>query len=163
RAVMGVLSGPLGAIPVYWLGQPLAEAARRERKQAVTLQDSYLQLSSGIRIIKVNRGESQVLERARQVSQVLWRSVLRQNQTQGLARLLLEGVSGLGLILVLVIGGRDVAAGRMPWQSLLGLLLAVMAIYSPVLGLLNIYGYVRQAIPDLDRLDRILKMVLETQ
>ena len=44
-----------------------------------------------------------------------------------LARLLLEGVSGLGLILVLVIGGRDVAAGRMPWQSLLGLLLGWLA------------------------------------
>jgi len=162
-AVLGLLSVPLGAIPVYWLGQQLTEAARRERKQAVTLQDSYLQLSSGIRIIKVNRGESQVLERARQVSQVLWRSVLRQNQTQGLARLLLEGVSGLGLILVLVIGGRDVAAGRMPWQSLLGLLLAVMAVYSPVVGLLGLYGTIRQVIPNLDRLDLILQAVPEIQ
>jgi ABC-type multidrug transport system fused ATPase/permease subunit len=155
-AFIGLVSVPLGAIPVYWLGQQLTAAARRERKQAVSLQDSYLQLTSGIRVIKVNRGESQVLERARQITHLLWRSVLQQTQTQGLARLLLEGVSGLGLILVLVIGGRDVAAGSMPWQSLLGLLLAVMAVYSPVVGLLQLYGAVRVMIPNLDRLDRIL-------
>lgn len=162
-ALIGLISVPLGAVPVYWLGQRLTEAARRERKQAVSLQDSYLQLASGIRVIKVNRGERKVLERARQVSQVLWRSVLRQTQTQGLARLLLESVSGFGLILVLVIGGRDVAAGHLPWQSLLGLLLAVMAVYAPVVGLLQLYGSVRIMIPNLDRLDRILEAVPEIQ
>jgi ABC-type multidrug transport system fused ATPase/permease subunit len=162
-ALIGLVSVPLGVLPVYWLGQQLTEAARRERKQAVSLQDSYLQLTSGIRVIKVNRGESQVLERAQQVAHLLWRSVLRQTQTQGLARLLLESVSGLGLILVLVIGGRDVAAGHMPWQSLLGLLLAVMAVYSPVVGLLQLYGSVRVMIPNLDRLDRILEAVPEIQ
>jgi ATP-binding cassette, subfamily B, bacterial MsbA len=162
-ALIGLLSVPLGLIPVYWLGQRLTEAARRERKQAVSLQDSYLQLASGIRVIKVNRGESQVLERAQQVTQLLWRNFLRQTQTQGLARLLLESVSGLGLILVLVIGGRDVAAGQLPWQSLLGLLLAVMAVYAPVVGLLQLYGSVRLMIPNLDRLDRILEAVPEIQ
>jgi ATP-binding cassette, subfamily B, bacterial MsbA len=162
-ALIGLLSVPLGVIPVYWLGQQLTETARRERKQAVSLQDSYLQLTSGIRVIKVNRGESQVLERARQVSHQLWQSVLRQSQTQGLARLLLESVSGLGLILVLVIGGKDVAAGQLPWQSLLGLLLAVMAVYAPVVGLLQLYGSVRIMIPNLDRLDRILEAVPEIQ
>jgi ABC-type multidrug transport system fused ATPase/permease subunit len=162
-ALIGLLSVPLGLIPVYWLGQQLTEAARRERNQAVSLQDSYLQLTSGIRVIKVNRGESQVTERVRQVSHLLWRSVLRHTQMQGLARLLLEIVSGFGLILVLVIGGRDVAAGHLQWQSLLGLLLAVMAVYTPVVGLLQLYGSVRTMIPNLDRLDSILKAVPEIQ
>jgi ATP-binding cassette, subfamily B, bacterial MsbA len=162
-AVIGLVSVPLGAVPLYWLGQRLTEAARRERNWAVSLQDSYLQLTSGIRSIKVNRGEGQVLERARQASHLVWRSALRQAQTQGFARLLLEGVSGFGLILVLIIGGKDVAAGHMPWQSLLGLLLAVMAVYTPVVGLLQLYGAVRIVIPNLDRLDRILQAVPEIQ
>src|SRR6266480_4513170 len=161
--LIGILSVPLGAIPFYWLGQQLTEAARRERHQAVSLQDSYLQLSSGIRVIKVNRGESKVMERARQVSELLWRSVLRQTQAQGLARLLLEGISGFGLILILVIGGGDVAAGRIPWQSLLGLLLAVMAVYTPVVGLQQLYGTVRLAIPNLERLEGVLEAVPEIQ
>ena len=162
-ALLGVLFVPLGAVPVYWLGQRLTEAAQRERKQAVSLQDSYLQLVSGIRVIKVNSGERQVFERAWEVGERLWRSVLRQTQTQGVARLLLEGISGLGLILVLLIGGADVAAGRMAWQSLLGLLLAVMVVYSPVVALLGVYGTIRANIPALDRLDGILKVVPEVQ
>jgi ABC-type multidrug transport system fused ATPase/permease subunit len=161
--VIGILSVPLGAIPFYWLGQQLTEAARRERHQAVSLQDSYLQLSSGIRVIKVNRGESKVMERARHVSELLWRSVLRQTQALGLARLLLEGVSGFGLILILVIGGGDVAAGRIPWQSLLGLLLAVMAVYTPIVGLQQLYGAVRLAIPNLERLEAVLETAPEIQ
>ena len=161
--LMGVFFVPLGALPTHWLGQRITEAARRERTQAVSLQDSYLQLTAGIRVVKVNLGERQILERARQVSQILWRVLLRNSRTLGLARLLLEGVSGFGLILVLVIGGADVAAGRMPWQSLLGLLLAVMAVYSPVVGLLDVYGGIRSNIPALDRLDRILGAVPEVE
>jgi ABC-type multidrug transport system fused ATPase/permease subunit len=89
--------------------------------------------------------------------------VLRHTKTEGLARLLIESISGFGLILVLVIGGGDVAAGRMSWQSLLGLLLAVMAVYSPVVGLLQFYGGVRAMIPNLDRLEQILQLVPEIQ
>jgi subfamily B ATP-binding cassette protein MsbA len=160
-ALIGLVAVPIGAIPVYWLGQQISEAARRERKEAVSLQDSYLQVSAGIRVIKVSGGEHQIMNRAREMSEKLWYSVLRQTQTQGLARLLLEVISGFGLILVLIIGGRDVSVGRMPWQSLLGLLLAIMAVYSPVIGLLSLYGSVRQAIPNLDRLDHLLRTVPE--
>jgi ABC-type multidrug transport system fused ATPase/permease subunit len=159
--VIGLFAVPLGAVPVYWLGQRITEGSRRERTYAVSLQDSYLQLTSGIRVVKVNSGERQMLERARDVSLLLWRSVLRNTRRLGLARLLLESVSGFGLILILIIGGVDVAAGRMPWQSLLGLLLAVMAVYSPVVGLLDVYGTIRQNIPALDRLERILQAVPE--
>jgi ABC-type multidrug transport system fused ATPase/permease subunit len=70
-------------------------------------------------------------------------------------------ISGFGLILVLIVGGHDVTIGRMPWQSLLGLLLAIMAVYSPVVGLLSLYGTIRQAIPNLDRLDELLRTVPE--
>src|ERR1700730_15710806 len=56
--IIGILSVPVGAIPFYWLGKQLTEASRRERTDAVSLQDSFLQLSAGIRVIKVNRGEA---------------------------------------------------------------------------------------------------------
>src|SRR5207247_7544805 len=41
------------------------------------------------------------------------------------------------------------------------LLLAVMAVYSPVVGLLQLYAAVRVMIPNLDRLDLILQAVPE--
>src|SRR2546428_9497225 len=119
--LIGLFFAPLACVPVYWLGRRLTEAARREQKQGVSLQDSYLQLTSGIRVIKVNAGESQILESARHISQQLWRGGLRQIGTQRVARLLFVGVEGAGLILILVIGGVGVGGGGHAVGDALGL------------------------------------------
>jgi ABC-type multidrug transport system fused ATPase/permease subunit len=89
--------------------------------------------------------------------------VLHQTKAKGLSRVLLEVVSGIGLILVLTIGGRDVAMGALQWQSLLGLLIAVMAVYAPIIGLLQTYTTVRGVIPNLDRVEAILAATPEIQ
>src|SRR2546428_2288893 len=138
-ALIGLVVAPLACVPVYWLGRRLTEAARREQKQGVSLQDSYLQLTSGIRVIKVNAGESQILESARHISQQLWRSVLRPIDPQGLARLLLEGVEGAGLILILVIGGADVAGGGRSRRRRAGVFLAGGGVFKPPIG--DLYNY----------------------
>jgi subfamily B ATP-binding cassette protein MsbA len=70
---------------------------------------------------------------------------------------LLEIASSLGLIFVLIIGGSDVASGSLEWQSLLGLLVAILALYAPVLSLLQIYTSISSFIPNLDRVDRIMQ------
>jgi subfamily B ATP-binding cassette protein MsbA len=156
-AVISLITVPLSAAPAYWLGQRITLAANRERDALTTLYDSFFQVSSGIRVIKSNRGESRVMEQAQTIGNELYRHAMRQAKTKGLARLLLEVVSGVGLILVLTIGGRDVAAGRLQWQSLLGMLIAVMAVYSPVVGLLQTYTTIRGVIPNLDRVDSIMR------
>ena len=160
-AIIGLVWVPLGATPVYWLGQQVTGAAEREREQVVTLYDSFLQVSAGLRVIKVAGAERRVLERARAVGQALRRHLVRQAHAKALARFALEGVAGLGLIVVLVLGGQDVANGRMEWQSLLALLLAVMAVYTPVVGLLQLYGSVRSVIPNVDRIDAVMRAAPE--
>jgi subfamily B ATP-binding cassette protein MsbA len=154
-ALIGVITVPLGALPAYWLGREITNNALRERQEVMTLYDSFLQVSTGIRTIKINRAESRVIQRASEIGRSLWQSLVRQAEARGLTRLLLEVISGFGLIMVLIVGGRDVSAHHMAWQSLLGLLLAVMAIYSPVIGFVQTYGGIRTVIPSLDRIDRI--------
>ena len=155
-AVIGLVAVPLGVLPAYWLGQRITAAARQERGAIETLYDSFLQVSSGIRVIRVNRGERSVLERARSIGRKLYRHAVRQAEVRSLARLFLEAVSGLGLIAVLTVGGRDVAVGALDWQSLLSLLVAVMAVYGPILTLLQQYGSIWMVIPNLDRISAIL-------
>jgi subfamily B ATP-binding cassette protein MsbA len=129
----------------------------------MSLYDSFFQVSTGIRTIKINRAEQRVFQGATSIGRAIWQHMVRQAEARGLTRLLLEAISGFGLIMVLIVGGRDVSAGQMAWQSLLGLLLAVMAIYSPVIGLVQMYGGIRGVIPNLDRIDRILTAVPEIQ
>lgn len=162
-AIISLMTVPLGAIPAYWLGQRITEAAIKERDALTTLYDSFFQVSSGIRIIKANRGEIRVMKQARKIGQELYKQAVRQTEKKGLSRLLLEVVSGVGLILVLTIGGRDVAAGTLQWQSLLGLLIAVMAVYAPVVGLMQTYTTIRGVIPNLDRVESIIRATPEIQ
>ncbi len=156
-ALIGLVLVPLGIMPAYWLGQKITQAASKEREALTTVYDGFLQVSYGIRIIKVNCSESRVLARTREIGRELFRQIVRQAQNKGLASLLLEVVAGLGLISVLIIGGRDVARGILDWQALLGLLVAVMAVYSPIVGLVHMYSSIRGIIPNLDRVERILK------
>lgn len=160
-ALIGLVAAPLGAIPTYWLGRRITHAARIERDASVTLFDSFLQVSSGIRVIKVNRAEGRILEHARGVGDHLLGHVVKQAQTRSLARLLLESVSGLGLIAVLLVGGREVAIGALDWQSLLSLLIAIMAVYSPLVGLMGVYTSIRAVLPNLERSRSILDVPVE--
>ncbi|HSE21503.1 MAG TPA: ABC transporter ATP-binding protein [Pyrinomonadaceae bacterium] len=162
-AIMSLVTVPLGAIPAYWFGQRITQAANRERDALTTLYDSFFQVSSGIRIIKANCGEGRVMDQARLIGHELYKQVMQQTKAKGVSRLLLEAVSGVGLILVLTVGGHDVARGTLQWQSLLGLLIAVMAVYGPVVGLLQTYTTIRTVIPNLDRVQAIISATPEIQ
>jgi subfamily B ATP-binding cassette protein MsbA len=155
-AAIGAVVVPFGLVPAQAIGHRITTAARRERETMTGLIDGFLQVAVGIRIVKVNRIERQVLTRAAAASQELLRLFVRQARGRGLSRFLFELVSGLGLVLVLAIGGREVAAGRLAWQSLLSLLLAVLAVYAPMLGLLQVYAGIRTAMPNLERIGEVL-------
>ncbi len=160
-AVIGLVVVPLGVLPVHRLGQRITRAAHFERDAMATLYDSFLQVATGFRVIKVNRGESRVLDRAAVIGKDLHYHAVRQAQGRNLARLLMESVSGVGLVMVLIIGGRDVALGQLDWQSLLSLLIAIMALYAPIVNLLTVYSSIRMVIPNLERVDAILDAKVE--
>jgi ABC-type multidrug transport system fused ATPase/permease subunit len=155
-ALIGMATVPLGAVPAWWFGQRITRSAERERRAVTSLHDSFLQISAGIRAVRVNRLEGRLLDRARQIGRELGAQMVHQAELRGLARFLLEAVSGLGLIMILVIGGRDVAAGRMEWPTLMGLLVAVMALYGPIVNVLHTYGALRSVLPNLERVQQIM-------
>jgi ABC-type multidrug transport system fused ATPase/permease subunit len=161
-AFVGMLTVPLGAIPAYWFGQRITQSADRERNAITSLHDSFLQVSSGIRAIRVNGLERRLIDRARQIGHDLAIHMVRQAQHRAVARFLLESVSGIGLILILVLGGREVAAGRMPWPTLMGLLVAVIALYQPVVNVLASYATLRSVLPNLDRVNQIMATPTES-
>jgi ABC-type multidrug transport system fused ATPase/permease subunit len=155
-ALVGMLTVPLGAIPAYWFGQRITASADRERHAITSLHDSFLQVSSGIRAIRVNRLENRLIDRARRIGEDFCLHVIRQARHRSVARFLLESVSGIGLILILVLGGREVADGRTPWPTLMGLLVAVIALYQPVVNVLACYATLRSVLPNLDRVNQIM-------
>jgi subfamily B ATP-binding cassette protein MsbA len=54
------------------------------------------------------------------------------------------------------VGGGYVTSGRLEWQSLLSLLIAIIAVYSPVTSLLSSFNIINAQLPNLDRLSQVL-------
>ncbi len=160
-AGLGLVLLPLGLLPAHRMARRLIRAADQEREALAGMSEDFLQVSSGIRVIKVNRGEASVLRHAHAHLHELYEVALRQVQARSLGRLLFESVTGAGLVLVLVLGGRDVAAGTLEWESLLSLLIALLAVYSPVISLITVQQTVLATLPNLDRLQGILQAPVE--
>lgn len=147
---------PVGILPVYIFGSFISRESRGERKAVQSLYDSFLQIPIGIRAIKVSRSENRVLEKSKEIGKKLYYHTVKQVTHQGMSRLMLESVVGLGLAVVLIVGSNEIAAGRLDWTSLLGLMIAMTAIYAPVFGLINIYTAVSKMLPNLDRVEQIM-------
>lgn len=157
--LIGLVIVPLGLLPAHWFGERLLRSAAEQRNAIAALSTGFLHIASGIRHIKLNRGEERVLAQATANAEAYQRNLDRSTRAAAAARLLFEAVSGLGLVLVLTLGGRDVASGQLAWQSLLSLLVAVVAVYSPMLGLLNVYAKVQTNLATLDRVHQIMRAV----
>ena len=160
-ALIGFVAMPIGMLPAQWLGQRITRLARLQRDFTVTLHDSFLQVSSGIRSVKVHRGEKRIITRARAIGEQLFERRVAQARSRSFARLVLDLVSGLGLVMVLVVGARDVWIGALDWPGLLSILIAMMAVYAPALSLIRVFSDIRAAIPSLDRIDEIFDATIE--
>lgn len=160
-AAIGFVLGPLGLLPAQWYGRRLIQAAVRQREAISALSTSFIEIAGAIRLIKANRGEARVLGAATTNAEAYREYMHTSTRARATSRFLFEAVTGLGLVLVLTIGGRDVASGALTWQSLLSLLVAVVAVYSPMLGLLNVYANVQSNLATLDRVNHILRSVPE--
>jgi ATP-binding cassette, subfamily B, bacterial MsbA len=156
-ATIGLVLGPLGLLPAHWFGERLTTSAARQREAISALSSSFLAIPAGIKVIKVNRGEPRVLAAASENAESFQRYMHHTAYARGTTRFLFEAVTGLGVVLVLTLGGRNVADGSLSWQSLLSLLVAVVAVYSPMLGMLNVYTNIRTNLATLDRVNHILR------
>ena len=160
-AIVGFIALPLGMLPAHFFGRRITRVARSERETSATLHDTYLEVSSGIRIIKTSRAEDRVLKRARQLGRQLYHQAVRRAESRNMARFLIESVSGLGMIAILVLGANDVALNRIDWPELLALLIAMIAVNTPVLMLLKVHADFRFAIPRLERVNELLDAPIE--
>lgn len=123
---------PVAAIPVLLLARRALRRSRQVRRTGYVLFDAILQLLRGIRIIKVFGGERREAGAALDKARLYFDESIEMVRIQSLAQVLLESLASFGLVLVIVVGGFDVMAGRLDWPSLLAFMLAVRALHGPL-------------------------------
>ena len=123
---------PLGVAPVVWLAQRTMRQSYGVRRKGVALFDLFLQMLNGIRIIRIYQGESIEAERASGRARRYFDELLKMERGRAAARVTLESLAGLGVVVVIVAGGFRVLDGSLGWPELLAFLLAVRATHTPL-------------------------------
>lgn len=122
----------LAALPVYLLARRTLEQSRRLRTTSSALYDTVLQLLRGARLIKVYRGVDAEAGRAVARAREHFDRHVEMADLRARAQATLDSFAGLTLVLVIVVGGLQVTAGRLDWPSLVAFLAAITALHKPL-------------------------------
>ncbi|HEV8599675.1 MAG TPA: ABC transporter ATP-binding protein [Gemmatimonadales bacterium] len=126
---------PVAVVPVVFLARRALARSRSIRRTGYVLFDAILQLLRGIRVIKVFRAEATETRTTLERSRRYFDELVAMVRVQAFANGVLESVASTGIVLVIVIGGFDVLAGRLDWPTLMAFVLAVRALHGPLNGL----------------------------
>jgi len=151
----------LAAFPLTVL--PIVVVARRTLKRSYTLRrsgyvlfDVILQLMRGIRIIKAYRGEEEEARSALAKGRAYFDELIEMVRAQSLARVMLESIAGLGIVVVVVVGGLEVLHGTLEWPSLLAFLMCIRALHGPLNSLNTAYVEIQRRGASVSRIVDLL-------
>lgn len=118
---------------------PIAVLARRTvarsfgvRKKSVAVFDMLLQLLHGIRIIKIYEAEKTEAERTIDRARGYFDELIDMERVRALARVALESLAGVSMIIVIIAGGFQVMRGTVGWPEFLAFLMAARAVQGPL-------------------------------
>lgn len=123
---------PLSVLPIYIIARRTLAGAFGVRRKGVVLFDVLLQLLRGMRIIKIYQGEEVEADRTVERARHYFDELIAMERVRAMARVVLESLAGLSLVLVIIVGGWKVLDGSLGWPALLAFLMAVRASQGPL-------------------------------
>ncbi len=156
----------LVGLPVAGYGASrFAKYARR--RASIFFKDIALTLSLlqedffGLKIIKAFTMEDQERARFRQAMGRLFRNRMRIVKAKGWNSPLTETAGAIGVVFLLVLGGREVVAERMSPGSLMVLFVALGATYQPIKTLSKAYADLQTILASADRVFGLMDLTLD--
>ncbi len=122
----------LAGVPAKWFGGRARRRSFRVRKHGYRITDLLLQLVQGIRVVKVYSGEEAETRNSVARARRYFDELIAASRIRALGDVVLETAAGLSVVVVIVVGGFEVIAGRLTLPSLIALLVAIRAAHGPV-------------------------------
>jgi len=131
-AVWAFVLVPLAVLPIYVIARRTLAGAFGVRRKGVALFDVLLQLLRGMRIIKIYQGEDVEANRTVERARHYFDELIAMERIRAMARVALESLASLSLVLVIIIGGWKVLDGSLGWPALLAFLMAARGALGPL-------------------------------
>jgi ABC-type multidrug transport system fused ATPase/permease subunit len=123
---------PVSVLPIVIIARKTLLRSHGVRRKSVAIFDMLLQLLHGIRIIKIYEAEKAETERVAEHARGYFDELIDMERVRALARVALESVASLSMLIVIVTGGFQVMAGTLGWPELLAFLMAARAVQGPL-------------------------------
>ncbi|MEO6446117.1 MAG: ABC transporter ATP-binding protein [Gemmatimonadaceae bacterium] len=147
---------PLTVLPIVLVARRTMRRSFSLRRSGYVLFDVILQMMRGIRVIKAFRGEEEEARSALEKGRNYFDELIEMVRLQSLARVLLESLAGLGIVVVVVVGGLEVLHGTLEWPSLLAFLMCVRALHGPLNNLNTAYVEIKRRGASVTRIADLL-------
>lgn len=147
---------PLAAWPIVFVARRTLVNAFGARRKSVAIFNRVLQVLQGIRLIKVYaREDAEAAQTIGQTRKYL-DEMAEMSRQRALARIALETVAALSLIVVIIVGGLQVMAGRLGWPELLAFLMAARAVHGPLQLMNTAYVEIQRHAASITHIETLL-------
>ena len=154
---------PIAALPIYVFARRTLRRSFGVRRKGVALFDALLQLLHGIRIIRIYQGEQAEGDRTIQCARSYLDELMAMERVRAFARIVLESLAALNVVVVIIVGGFSVMSGQLGWPELLAFLMAMRAAQGPLNNVNNSYLEIQRYGASVDHIEQFLKEEPEIQ
>ena len=154
---------PIAALPIYVLARRTLRRSFGVRRKGVALFDALLQLLYGIRIIRIYQGEQAEGDRTVQCARSYLDELMAMERVRAFARIVLESLAALNVVVVIIVGGFSVMSGKLGWPELLAFLMAMRAAQGPLNNVNNAYLEIQRYGASVEHIEQFLKEQPEIQ
>ena len=148
---------PLAAFPIYILARRTLARSFGVRGKGIALFDALLQLLNGIRVIKIYQGELAEGERTVDRARAYFDELIQMERVQAFARIVLESLAALNVVVVIIVGGLSVMSGHLGWPELMAFLLAMRAAQGPLNNINTAYLDVQRYTASVFHIEQLLQ------
>lgn len=148
---------PLAVLPIAIVARKTLVRSFGVRRKSVAVFDMLLQLLHGIRIIKIYEAEKAEADRTIDRARGYFDELVDMERVRALARVALESLAGISMIIVIIAGGFQVMAGRIGWPELLAFLMAARAVQGPLQSINQSFMEIQRHGASLASVDQMLR------
>jgi ABC-type multidrug transport system fused ATPase/permease subunit len=146
----------LAMLPSRWFVKQIRRRSSTLRRHGYRLTDLLLQLTEGVRVVKVYGGEEAETRNSIATARRFFDHMIAAVRVRALSDVLLETVGGLSVVVVTIVGGFEVLAGRLTVPSLVASLVALRAAHGPLSNCFARFMDIQWNLASVDRLRVLL-------
>jgi subfamily B ATP-binding cassette protein MsbA len=155
-ALLTLVIVPAAALPLYMIARKTFLRSAQVRTTGYVVSDLILQILRGIRVIKVFQAEEAQARDTLEKGNAHHEAIIGQIRVERLASVVMESIGGVLVVVVIVVGGRKVMAGELPWAGLLAFIMGVRALFAPINNMSGYYVDMQVTRPAVNRISAFL-------